>query len=340
MIPHSFPQAIEDQIDRTLAKPTRIHKIPCKSSSPLWVKREDELSSGISGGKLRKYASLIPYLKKNEINTVGMVGGPNSNNLVGLAQLLRENGIRPVAFVREAADKQLRGNALLLQMLLHETELQFIQRSEWNSVEAIARKSLQTYEERRFHTHLLTEGCFSFQAMIGTLSLAEDILRNEQDVGQTFNRIYMDCGTGLSAIGLILGLEHLLKHALGKREVVVTLIAETESGFAAKLQEMRERLEDTCPQSSDRNITVRFLKPHLSPRFGSINKALFEECVEIARNTGLIMDPTYSVKHYATALRDHAECEHRRETALFVFNGSALGTSGFQDMLARSASSR
>ncbi len=265
-----------------------------------------------------------------------MIGGPNSNNLVGLAQLLRENEIAPIAFVREAADRRRRGNALLLEMLLSPDELRFVPRSKWNDVESIALQELGALDKP---THLLLEGCYGFPALPGSLSLAEDILRNEIEANTYFERIYIDCGTGLSAIGLILGLESLASRTSTPREVVVTLIAENEAGFHSKLEQMRTHLLETFPLKRENQISIRFLKPVVSPKFGSINQSLFRECVKIARTTGLIMDPVYSVKHYARALEDYTTTENRPTNPLFIFNGSALGTSGFQDKLDQSINS-
>ncbi|MBD5780232.1 pyridoxal-phosphate dependent enzyme [Pelagicoccus sp. NFK12] len=331
-----LPKEIELSIDRSLAKPTRIHKVATPSASQLWIKREDELSSGISGGKVRKYASLIPYLKQNGIDLVGMIGGPNSNNLVGLAQLLKENQISPFAFVREAAAPNIHGNALLLAMLLSEEERMLIPRDKWDAVEKIASEVLQQRESRGQHTHLLREGCFGVPALLGSLTLAEDILRNESELGRAFDRIYIDCGTGLSAIGLVLGLQMLLGEAAIEREIVITLIAETEARFLEKLNSIKMQLHALYPIAAYKQANLRFLKPVLSPRFGSVNKSLFQSCCNVARESGMLMDPTYSAKHFATALQDQASAKAPL-LSLFVFNGSALGLMGFQDQIARSS---
>ncbi len=262
-----------------------------------------------------------------------MIGGPNSNNLVGLAQLLRENAIKPIAFIRDAADQQLRGNSLLLDMLLSEDEIQMIPRERWHLAEEIAHQYLSSSEFEHVNTHLLLEGCFGIEALPGAMTLAQDIIRNEQESKQTFERIYVDCGTGIGAIGLILGLESLQAIQPEKREVVVTLIAESEKGFSEKLQQMRGLLSQDFGSKTRNLLRLRFLQPRLSPKFGSINKSLFSECRRIAKCTGIIMDPTYSVKHYDAAKRD-LTCNPQEGASLFIFNGSALGVLGFQEKLA------
>lgn len=327
-----LPDSVFKLVDHSLAKPTRVYKLPSSEAENLWIKREDELSSGVSGSKLRKYASVIPFLKKHKIESVAMIGGPNSNNLIGLAQLLRENSISPIAFIREAADLQLRGNALLLDMLLAREEMNFIPRDNWDAVATIAKQFLDSAAMKGKRSHLLHEGCFGFEALPGAMTLAADLLRNERETGESFKRIYIDCGTGLSAIGLILGLEVALESGAIEREIVVTLIAEDQSGFLEKLESMRFALNKVIQLSKHEKTKIRFLHTRLSPKFGSINKSLFDECRLIAKSTGILMDPTYSVKHYNAAKHDCREFP-LDGSSLFVFNGSALGLLGFQDKL-------
>ncbi|MBC2605722.1 pyridoxal-phosphate dependent enzyme [Pelagicoccus albus] len=325
-----LPSEIKSRINYELARATRIHRSAASPDLPLWIKREDELSSGISGSKLRKYASLLPYLKKKRIRKVGIIGGPNSNNLVGLAQLLKENGIKPLAFIREAGDRSLRGNSLFLDMLLEENERVWVSRKDWECVEDIASKALL---ESDGETLLLKEGCSGFEGLIGALTLAEDIHRNEEENELKFHRVYIDCGTGLSAMGLILGLELLDQTKPADREIVVTLIAETEAGVRGQLDSFRNELLQTYDLELNATVQVRFRAPTISPKFGSVNQSLFEACRQIARSEGLLLDPTYSVKHYKTAIAD-LEDNPPAGPSLFVYNGSSLGLCGFQDKLA------
>ncbi|MEK7749647.1 MAG: hypothetical protein AAB277_01590, partial [Planctomycetota bacterium] len=46
---------------------SRIHRLRWFGRSDIWVKRDDELSFGVSGTKLRKHASIIPSLKQKGI---------------------------------------------------------------------------------------------------------------------------------------------------------------------------------------------------------------------------------------------------------------------------------
>ncbi|MBK1877018.1 hypothetical protein [Pelagicoccus mobilis] len=327
--PPTLPQSVSSKIDYSLVKSTRSYVL-CKSQeSEIWIKREDELSAGVAGSKLRKYSSLVPYFKEKGIKVVGLIGGPNSNNLVGLSQLLKENDIQPIAFIREAADKTLRGNSLLLDMLLSEKEKISISRDAWDSASSIAEKHLSKSGLPFF---LLPEGAFVPEALPGGLTLAESVLDNEIQNGVFFDRIYIDCGTGLTAIALILGLEFLAPQIAKSRTLVVTLIAGNEATFKEKLTQTRKTLNMGSQISTEPSCTIEFRRPALSPKFGSISKSLIKSCREIARNHGLLMDPTYSVKHFQSMIED-SQSLTEKSRCLFIFNGSPLGLMGFQSLL-------
>lgn len=314
---------------------SRIHKINrnCKdSNSPHCnIMREDELSSGIIGSKFRKYTSLIPYLKKRGVAQVGIIGGPNSNNTLAALQLMKENGIHPMLFIRRAADESLKGNSLYSSMLCSANERIIIEREKWPSVETSAKKWADEQCAAGIKTVYVSEGAFEFASIAGTMTLAQEILRQEKKQNTVFENIYIDSGTGTSAIGLILGLRYL---DTTPRKVGVTLIAGEEDEFKQKLscqtKWLQEQMEDELEPISE--IDTYFLQPPTAKSFGAINKTLLEKTISIAREYGLLMDPIYSVKHFM-AMEKHMAQFPDETPPLFVFNGGSLGLSGFQEQL-------
>ena len=327
MLEDQIQQWLKQNVDRSIARPTRTHALPSDPEGSLFVKREDELSSGISGSKLRKYASLIPFLKDQGIERVAIVGGPNSNNVVGLLQTLREAKIRPYLFLREAADPKKRGNALFLDMLAPAGSIHSVARSDWENVESQAAAFLA---KSKTPSYLIPEGALCPESLPGCITLAQDLLRNETS-GPFFENIYMDSGTGMNAIGLLLGLA-LLDPKRKERRIHITLIAGDEEQFAKNLKQFKKSLLPCLEIEKIELPNFDFLHPPISKKFGSTNTSLIQACRQIAKEEGLLMDPTYSVKHYM-AMKQHRSKESPRGNSLFVFNGSALGLSGFQEQL-------
>ena len=58
-----------------------------------YVKRDDELSFGISGSKIRKLQSLIDHWQTHHVQKVEAIGGQNSNHILATAQACREQNI-------------------------------------------------------------------------------------------------------------------------------------------------------------------------------------------------------------------------------------------------------
>lgn len=111
---------------------SRIHPLKTfgDAQTPCFVKREDELGFGISGFKIRKYSSLIPHLQVHKIKEAILIGGPYSNNIVGLTQLMIENNIQPTLFLHGDSDTKKIGNFLLTSLIVSSDSIHWISRDE------------------------------------------------------------------------------------------------------------------------------------------------------------------------------------------------------------------
>ncbi len=326
-------QWISERIQSDLIRSTRIHKLPSSNkTNTLYIKREDELSSGISGSKLRKYASVIRHLIENNIEEVALIGGPNSNHLVGLLQILKEHDIHAWLFIREAGDSTKQGNALFLDMLAPESSITIIPREQWTEATRIAQSFLETRNIENKKTLLIPEGGLHETSLPGALTLAQDILKNESTHGTVFTDLFVDSGTGMTAIGLILGLAALDPNAF-QRSIHITLIAGEEHAFRAHLDQFSSYLGSALNHPIPPFSKLNFLKPPTCKAFGSVKPSLFTATREISRTEGLLMDPTYSVKHYLSMKEYITQSGTSSSLNLFIYNGSTLGLSGFQAKL-------
>src|ERR1019366_7605954 len=99
----SLPQIVQKLINKDFVLHSRIHLLNENiGEGHLYIKRDDELNSGITGSKYRKFASLIPFLVQNRFDEVALIGSAQSNNVTGALQLLNENQIKPRLFLLES----------------------------------------------------------------------------------------------------------------------------------------------------------------------------------------------------------------------------------------------
>lgn len=270
---------------------TRVHKLN-RNFGPdcsVFVKREDETGYSISGNKRRKYASLLPWLHKNQYESVAVIGGARSNNVVGICQLLIEQGIVPIPFLREAHGPPDPGNPLLLRLLVPEEQIQWVSGQDWPRVESIARAFADQAKPR---TYVLPEGANCPPALPGALTLLADIQQNESEHGIHFDHILIDAGTGLTAAALALANAALPQ----PKGIHILLLAGDETSFAAHMEQVATWFQPPFPLPS-----YRIHIPKSAKSFGAVNRTTLDGLVKIAREEGILTDPVYSAKLFNEA---------------------------------------
>ena len=257
-----------------------------------YVKRDDELACGISGTKLRKYASLVPALLAKGIERLVIIAGTNSNNLLSALQIARENQWQVTTFLLKPWSYESNGNFKLSQMFLKEQDIKWVEREDWHRVEELAQQYITEQNEQCF---LLTEGASVKEAMPGAESLAYDIICNEKTVGLQFDHIFIDSGTGFSAIALIKAM-YALKHPA---MIHVLLLADDEKLFKQKMQ----KLLSGCDFSHNSSTKYHCFYPSNAKSFGAVNATVKKEIKRMAYDEGILVDPIYSAKLFYEARR-------------------------------------
>ena len=276
-----------------------------------YTKRDDELGCGISGSKLRKYFSLMPFLMEQGIEHLIIIAGPQSNNLLAALQLTREFNLKVTAFLIKPWKVELQGNFKLSRLFLEEKEIVWVAREDWFRVNELAQNYLNTLNEPGF---VLQEGASVPEAMRGAMSLAEDVVVNEQFLELTFQHIFIDAGTGFSAAGLIKGLAAVNHQA----HVHVLLLADDEKTFKSKLTLWL----DFEPENYD------CFYPTTAKAFGSINQTIKTEIRRLAREEGILADPIYAAKLFYEARR-YIEMKSIKGNVLIIHSGGTLTMPNF-----------
>lgn len=290
---------------------SRLNHFP-NEQAVCYVKRDDELGCGISGTKLRKYASLIPHLLAQDVRHLIIIAGPQSNNLLAAVQIAREFELQITAFLIKPRNTKIQGNFKLTRLFLEENDIVWVDRAEWPQVEELANTFKSSLQVPGF---ILNEGASVAAAMPGSMSLASDIILNEQQLGLTFHHIFIDAGTGFSAAGLIKGLDQLTHKAL----VHVLLLADDQETFDAKIMQWTGSKLD--------NYTCFY--PNTAKSFGAVNHQVKEEIKRVAREEGILIEPIYSAKLFYAARR-RIESEKLKGNVLLIHSGGLLTMAGFE----------
>ncbi len=230
---------------------------------------------------------------KNEKGAV-FYGSAYSNFILGAVQLLIENEIDYRLVLKKAHTTKIVGNLQYLLRMVPEDKIIW--------------ESGALPEDYR----IIPEGGEVPECLDGAKSLAKSICQNEEELGIKFSKIIVDAGTGISAIGLILGL-----HELGEaREVHVFSMKINKEEFFQKLHSFH----------IDHKVFFHELTNHKS--FGAVNKTLLNFIDDFAKKEGFFLDPIYSGKLFYELIMTDARklIDHK---TLILHSGGALALSGF-----------
>ena len=307
---------------------SRCHLLSTNSDlreSRVWVKREDELSFGVSGSKLRKFSSQLSWLQNEKAKQVLLIGGSHSNSIAGLTQLLKEQGIEPYLVLRGPKPPKRQGNSLLTGLLVDEANIHWVPRQDWYEVESVA----ETIRKERFKNSsvpILSEGASDLRSLPGACTLGLDFDPNHLEQIAT---IHVDAGTGLTALGLVLG---LAAHGLQDLpRIKIVEIAPCRKNFESLLNEAML----TYPTLQKLKLPAyEFVRSALAPSYGSVNGEVMETIKKYARNYGLLLDPIYTAKLFYTANQDPGlSSSSNKNQTLIIHSGGGAAIFGFSEKL-------
>lgn len=204
-----------------------------------------------------------------------------------------------------------RGNYKLSRLFLEEHEIQWVTRDNWPHVNELAYQYLNTLNE---HGFVLEEGASIPEALRGAVTLAEDIVVNEQVLGFSFDHIFVDAGTGFSAAALINGLQQLNHRA----RIHVLLLADNEAVFRDKLTQWLGQVPN--------NFLCFY--PTTAKDFGAVNQTIKNEVKRLAREEVILADPIYAAKLFYEA-RKCIQSERLTVKVLIIHSGGTLTMPGF-----------
>ena len=306
---------------------SRIHPLP-SFGKKVFVKREDELGFGISGSKIRKYSSLIPYLIAEKADEVIVCGGNYSNHILGMSQLLRENKIRPVLFLIGEPPQKIVGNFLLTSLIVPLSDMHWISRDRWSQVEMITAEYVQKRAQENVKSLYIPMGGSCSASIAGLMTLTLDILRNEKEMHVQFDHLFIDAGTGMTAAVLVLALAWLHRSA----HVHIIHLTSKEEDFAALLNRMQKEFEAFIGESLSFSLSFTLYQPENGRAFGSVNQKVLRQIAEMAREEGILTDPIYTAKLFAEG-RAIMEKKKLDGNVLFIHSGGGLSLMGYQDEL-------
>lgn len=298
---------------------SRIHRLPSyeTEAANVWVKREDELGFGISGCKKRKYLSLLPFIIANQFTKIALIGGENSNHVQAFLQLLNENKIPSLLFLKKQKNPLPKGNSFLLKLLANPSNIHYVESEGWDRVGEVAKETMERLGEKPYF--IVPEGGSCEQSIQGLCTLMADIVQNESENHVFFQHVFIDAGTSLTAA--VLGFVNA--QLARQTQVHVVHIAGDVQLFEAQWK--------MCNHFFMKDLPIQNVVHHVpatAKSFGSVNATIWAEISKLAQEEGLLCDPIYTAKLFYTA-KKIIQNEKLEGNILIIHSGGGTGLMGF-----------
>ncbi len=307
--------------------PLRSFAIP---NGKCFVKREDELGFGVSGNKARKYLSFLPYFLQQKPDEAIITGSAYSNHVLSISQMLREKGVEPILFLLGNPESKVQGNLLFSMLVAQVKNIRWFSRDKWSEIDSIAANYAKERKAANVKACVVPKGANCAESLPGALTLALDILRNEEECGFEFNHILIDSGTGHSASALLLAFAYLGK----KTHLHIVQVAGDKKEFEQTLAERKADFEGLVGSPLPSPTLYKLYTPSSAPAFGTVNAEIFNTVAEIARNEGFLTDPVFTAKLFYEG-RKILDREALEGNILFIHSGGGLGLTGFQEQMSK-----
>ncbi|PHT59242.1 D-cysteine desulfhydrase 2, mitochondrial [Capsicum baccatum] len=317
-----------------------------------YVVRDDLLHPLVNGNKARKLDALLPILEDSSVTDVVTCGGCQSAHAAavgtGLKSHLLLRGEQPATLTGYNLISTLYGNVSYVprslyarreEMLLKHARL--VARDSgfvFSLADLEASLSSHGCSEHSSHVDSLTkrskkvaiinEGAADAVALLGVLRLVEYLSQDHLFGKDQQLKIIIDAGTGTTAIGFGIGAV-----CLGLPwEVTAVMLADTIDGYQKKEETLISEFRRCFTlQRSEQTLTgsepglVHWVERRSPRKFGNILKGEVEICQKIAQETGILIDPVYTLAAWELASQlGQEECAK----VVMLHTGGTLGMFG------------
>jgi D-cysteine desulfhydrase len=287
----------------------------------VWVKRDDLTASGAAGNKIRKLEYLAAEALKREATTLVTCGGQQSNHARATAIVAAELGLRAVLLLRTAnplTPPPVVGN-LMLDYLVG-AEIRFITPAEYRERDTLMAEVARELSARGERPYVIPEGGSNGLGSLGYVDAMAEV-RQQLDAGlaggpSPFDAVVHACGSGGTAAGTALGAR---RHGVAAVTHAVA-VCDDRAYFEPLVARISEAMLALDP-SLDRSAQPVIHDAWKGPSYGLASQEQAAFIVEVARKTGLLLDPVYTGK----ALFGLRELAPKPKRALFLHTGGIPG---------------
>ena len=306
--------------------PTRIEQLPRLSAElgvNMYVKRDDQTGSEISGNKIRKLEFVLKDAIDKGCDMVITCGGLQSNHARSTAAAAVRLGLSPVLLLKTSGALPVPDGNYLINQLLG-AEFRYISEEEYrNRRGEIMEEIKNEMAAKGRKAYIIPEGASDGLGCFGYYNCFHEIAAQEKQLGLTFDTIVTAVGSGGTYGGLFIA--NKLTGA-GKR-IAGFNVCDTAAEFQERITaELHEMLALGRTQIAFTPGEIDIIDGYVGIGYAQSRKEELDFIAKIARTEGLILDPVYTGKAmYGLYHEIRKDTFRESQHILFIHTGGLPG---------------
>ena len=296
--------------------PTPIEKIKFHSKEFL-IKRDDYTGSDFLGNKIRKLEYLLFEAKKEKADIIFTCGGDQSNHARAAASAAAKLGKKTRLYLWGKEKKEAEGNLFLNKM--YGAEIVYLSKKEFLNVDEIMTAERSKLVKRGKRVYVIPAGGSSTLGIWGYISFIDE-LKTQIDFAK-INGIFSACGSGGTAAGLMVGAS---LNKLNLKIYAVNVLFSKEDIKKKILRLAEGAVLDYKLQCRINESSLEIIDGYSTEGYKNISDKKLKVITELARNTGILLDPAYTGKAFC-AYNDLVLKKGKGKKVIFLHTGGIYG---------------
>ena len=267
----------------------------------IWMKRDDQTGSELSGNKVRKLEYLMAEALGEDATHVITCGGEQSNHARATALAAAQLGLKSILILRTEDPEHppdATGNILLDRLV--GAELQWISRAAWRDRTQLLAEAAERVQRGGDRPYVVPEGGSNALGAWGYLRATHELAEDLQGIATPDHPVTVvyACGSGGTGAGLVLGAKLL---GLAKRGIRIAGInvCDDRAYFI-------DAISRICAEAEARwhlgaNVTeadIEIVDGHVGRGYAKSRPEELATIRDVCRSDGIVLDPVYTGKAF------------------------------------------
>jgi len=292
-----------------------------RSGIEIFIKRDDQTGSELSGNKIRKMEFILYDLISNKSDIIITCGGVQSNHCRVVAALAARVGLDCELVLKGKPAKLPDGNFLLDKLFKARIKIITEKKYERN-IEGILLKRAKTLKKSGRRPYIIPEGASTPLGVWGYLLAGLELKEQLDKAGIKADYIACAVGSGGTYAGLYLASLYLNWPV----KILGFAVCRNTNYFMNKILNLAEKFVDNYGLNLKPDPSNIFIDDnYIGPGYAKISPRETDFIKSVAANSGIILDPAYTSKSMIGLFNYITDGKiDRNSTVVFIHSGGLL----------------